>query len=320
LYQLRIVISKDVGKRNQRNIRGRQMKRKIVAIACSDIHLSHNAPAARSAETDWYEAMSRPLWEIGVLAAKHEVPVICTGDIFDRWNSPIQLVNWAVDNLPPMTAIPGQHDLPYHSIEEIHKSAYYNLVQAKLVRGFASVMCGTDFAHSNGVMYHLFPWGKDVIPCPTTDNGYLNVAVIHSYIWTGDCKYIGAPKEANKLAWMERLKGYDVALFGDNHKGFIAKAGDCTVVNCGTLMARRSDERDYKPFVVLLYSDGEVERHYLDISEDKWIEEDSVVSSHDIEGRLSEFLDELEELDDDNLDFRAALNRVRTILLEAMGE
>jgi hypothetical protein len=229
-----------------------------------------------------------------------------------------------------MSAVPGQHDLPHHSLEDIQKSAYYNLVQAKVVRGFVSPEYDSTACQHGGTMYHLFPWGSDVIPCPTPDNGYLNVAVIHSYIWTGDHKYIGAPKEANKKSWKDRLEGYDVALFGDNHKGFIAKAGDCTVVNCGTLMARRSDERDYRPFVVLLYSDGEVERHYLDTSEDKWIEEDSVMCSHSVEGKLSEFLEELEELDDDNLDFRAALNRVandndvdkrvRTILLEAMGE
>ena len=41
---------------------------KVLAILCSDIHLSHNAPVARSAEPDWYIAMKRPLDEIADLA------------------------------------------------------------------------------------------------------------------------------------------------------------------------------------------------------------------------------------------------------------
>ena len=49
--------------------------KKVIAILCSDLHLSHVAPVARSAENNWYAAMARALQELRELAEEHDVPV-----------------------------------------------------------------------------------------------------------------------------------------------------------------------------------------------------------------------------------------------------
>ena len=103
------------------------MNTPVVAIACSDIHLTLTPPAARAKEPDWFAAMLRPLNELRHLAKIHEVPIICGGDVFDTWRVPNELVNWAIQHLPEMYSIPGQHDLPFHQIDDIDKSAYRTL-------------------------------------------------------------------------------------------------------------------------------------------------------------------------------------------------
>ena len=101
------------------------MKKKPVALVCSDIHLCHTRPTSRSAEPDWYEAMARRLHQVDEIASYQQVPVLCAGDVFDRWNSPPELINFAIKNMPPMWAVPGQHDLPHHRLDEVHRSGLW---------------------------------------------------------------------------------------------------------------------------------------------------------------------------------------------------
>ena len=100
----------------------------IIAIFAADLHLSLKAPIWRSTEQDWFEAMLRPLVELRTLATLHNCPIVYAGDIFDKWNSPPELINFAIEHLPKGHAIPGQHDLPLHNYEDIRKSAYWTLV------------------------------------------------------------------------------------------------------------------------------------------------------------------------------------------------
>ena len=80
------------------------------------------------------------------------------------------------------------------------------------------------------------------------------------------------------------------------------------IFNCGTLMRRKSDEIDYKPQVGLLLKSGEVIPHYLDISQDKYletIEEGETKSELD----MTSFMEELEKLGNTALDFKEAMKQ-----------
>ena len=105
-----------------------------IAILCSDLHLSHRPPLARAREPDWYEAMMHPLDELDDLTGDN-LPVICGGDVFDKWNSPPELINFALAELPgTMESVAGQHDLPHHSWPERRKSAYWTLVESGKIK------------------------------------------------------------------------------------------------------------------------------------------------------------------------------------------
>lgn len=278
---------------------------KVIAVLCSDIHLCHNCPPARSAEPDWYEAMGRMLDQVNDVAAEHGAPILCAGDVFDKWNSPAELINFALDRLPEMYAVPGQHDLPNHSLADIKRSAFWTLVEAGTIKPL-------NFGHPSRVyevMVHAFPWGMPIVE-PVAVPEWIKVSLAHRYVWTRGKGYPGAEKEA-MVGNVSNLDGYDVAVFGDNHQSFHCRkspTSNCIVVNPGCLIRRRQDECGYKPTIYLLHDDRTVRPLQLDVSEDCWVDEDVKESEIELDG-MTDFLEELRSLDADSLDFESAVRR-----------
>jgi hypothetical protein len=284
---------------------------KVLAILCSDIHLCHLAPVARSAEPDWYAAMKRPLEQLWQLSSAQGAPLVIAGDIFDRWDTKREgqpeLTNFAIEVFSQFNwgvfAIPGQHDLPNHRLDEIHRSAFWTLIRSGKVQ-----MLKPGYESRIGrLALHGFPWGVPVKPKVELSSGVVHLAVVHAYIWKAGCSYPGADEEQHAVKYQAKLKGFSAAVFGDNHKGFMI--GD-RLMNCGTLLRRKSDEKDYRPQVGLLYDDGHIEPHFLDTSADRFLEEPSAkVVGEESDADVSSFLDHLKRLKADPLNFREAVTR-----------
>jgi len=294
----------------------------VIAILCADIHLSLNPPIWRSAEKDWFEAMKRPLNELASLSEKYKCPIICAGDVFDKWNSPPELINFALDYLPPMIAIPGQHDIPNHNSLELYRGAFWTLVKAKKIR----ILKGTDIV--GGIEIRSFDWEEKIISNKQI-SGYFILGVAHQYVWIPEASYPDAPLEKKLDKGNTSLKGYDIFLFGDNHKGFTTHIRDTVIFNPGTLMRRKSDEIDYRPQVGLLTGSGSVINYYLSISKDKYLDVQNIttnISNFD----MASFFRELEKLGDSSLDFTDMVKQylethslekgIRTIILKAIGD
>lgn len=294
----------------------RTINEKIIAIFCADLHLSLSPPIWRSAEPDWMLAQRATLAEITDLQREYNCPVLCAGDIFDRnkriadgWDAPPELINYAICYLPDnMYAIPGQHDLPDHQYVDIKRSAYWTLVKAGKIK---TIKPNFPININNLTVYGFPPNFK--ISSPKDDTKF-NIALVHDYVWYGNHKYPNAPEEAelkgNKSQYHnKRWYGYDIVVFGDNHKGFTVGMGKTTIFNCGTLMRRKSDEINYKPQVGLLTLSGKIIPYYLDISKDKYIElEDGYIEPEE-ELDMSAFMKELEKLGKTDLDFEDAMKQ-----------
>jgi len=242
--------------------------------------------------------MAFTLRQIGTLAQElGEVPIICAGDIFDRWNSPPELVNFALTHLPDMFAIPGQHDLPLHRLDLIQNSAFWTLVMA----GKIYLLDGEGLRLGDLRVYG-FGWGDKIGPPRKAGCKVLNVAVVHDFIWTGNYGYPGVSDESNLEQFRKRLTGYDAAVFGDNHKGFLAG----NILNSGTLFRRKSNEIEYRPSVGILYASGKIVRQELDISGERM--ESVVENVQEHKAAFEVFLDELSHLASDPLNFMEAMN------------
>ena len=282
----------------------------VIAILLADLHLTIKPPVWRSVESDWLQVQRRVLLEVSLLQHKYDCPVFCAGDIFDKWNSCPELINLAIEFLPDdMYGIPGQHDLPLHQYDDIHRSAYLTLVKADKIQ---NILPDCRVVKDNMVIQG-FPFGYGITPCSQKDKERLDIAVVHDYVWIPKYSYPDAPREKQLGVFTctkkdERWKSYDVVVYGDNHKGFQIQFGKTTIFNCGTLMRRKSDEIDYKPQVGLLLKSGEVVPHYLDISQDKYLE---TMEGEEIESELdiADFIKELEKLGTTALDFKDAINQ-----------
>lgn len=281
----------------------------VIAICCADVHLSSRPPVWRSAESDWFEAMARPWKEINYLADQFQCPVLCAGDIFDRWNSNAELINFALKTLPDkMICIAGQHDLPDHNYDDLNKSAYATLIEAGKIQ---NILPGARLL-SDSMIVHSFPFGSPLTPNPLDMRKLLHVAIIHDYLWIKGHSYPNAPtdkmlqcKSFKNSKWM----GYDVVIYGDNHKGFLTHMGETPVFNCGGLTRRKSDEVDYIPQVGLLTKSGNIVPYYLEsISEDKYIKPEAMPAVQDAID-LGTFFAELEKLGDTALNFSDAIER-----------
>ena len=317
-----------VGKKSMSSMR--EINEGVIGIFCADLHLTLNAPVWRSAEPDWLEAQARVLKEIFDLAEDYDCPVFIVGDMFDKAIVSTELSNWIYEHIsiPNIYAIPGQHDLPNHQYDNIHKTGFRNLVNSNIIKEIKEL---SPIEFSNFIICG-FPFDSEIVQLNYTTKK-LKIAIIHEYIWTGNHHYPNAPDEAkltgDKTQYIDRKWfGYDVIVYGDNHKGFMVGMGKTTVFNCGTLMRRKSDEINYKPQVGLLLESGKVVPHYLDISEDKYIESDEIPVETEEELDMSSFMQELERLGKTALDFMDAMKQflhagktsdeAKQIILDAM--
>ncbi len=302
---------------------------KVVAILVADIHLALKPPVARRDEYNWFDAMKRSLYEIDHLSRRHNCPILCAGDVFDRWNSPPELINFAIDNLPQMFSIPGQHDLPLHRIDLTSRSAYGTLCRAGRI---ADAPLYVASRVGPNLWVKGFPWGVPLTPCSKAlrrvDGGEgLRVALVHSFLWLNkETSYPGAPESGRVSATQASFEGWDAVVFGDNHKGFLTCMGGTSVLNCGTVFRRRTDEKDYKPHVGLLMRDGQIVLHYLDTSEDVLTVPEKDLDAA-IEACIVDFVSALQSMAGEPLDFEAAMDKamrkctpgVREILTEIMA-
>ena len=193
--------------------------------------------------------------------------------------------------MPVVYAVPGQHDLPNHNYDEIKRSGYWTLKEAGKLNNLPP---GKMVAHQSGVSFVGFPWGMDPVPYqgPKDKSGPIKIAVIHKYCWIDGCRYNDAPAASHASKWSKMLKGYDVAIVGDNHIGFITstKSG-CTLINNGTMLRRHSDERHYEPVVWVLYSDKSVHRVRLDTSQDKYMDYGKVREAFNKDENITRFIE-----------------------------
>jgi len=299
-------------------------KPNLIAIACGDLHLTLQRPACR-ADDDWMGVQAGYLRQLRDLAGN--LSILCTGDIFDRWNASPELVNFALKHLPDgMISVPGNHDLPNHRLDLMHRSGYGVLKAAGKIKDISD----EDWLIPKGQAFVVygFGWEQEILPPSNLSKGIPHIALVHRYIWTRGCCYPGAPEESNVTGLKKCLKGYDVALFGDNHKGFLAQVGDCRVLNCGGFIRRKSDEMDYRPTVGLIYSDGSILLGNLGTNQDKFQEQ--VKNRKETPVNMKEFIDSLEGLGEQGLDFRASVlqhlesgdlkSSVRKLILEIIEE
>lgn len=279
--------------------------KKILAIFASDIHLKESQPECRT--DDFIEAQTKKLLWLKDMQVIHDCPVLVAGDLFDKWKPSPWLLGYALRNLPDdLIVIPGQHDLPAHSLEQIEKSGVEVLASAGAI----------DLLEPARTLIHKtpnftvvgFPWGVDLEN--TTRNGKFKIALVHKLIYKAKEPPFPGAEEVGSTAktLAKKMSGYDIIVTGDNHQTIFEQYGETTVVNCGSFMRTTAKQIDHEPSVFALYDDfivrqirvpcakGVISREHLDKAKDK-------------DDRISAFAERLSERVEIGLSFHDNLKK-----------
>ena len=226
-----------------------------VALLCADLHLSDKPPLCRQEEPDWYAFQQDVLSTVCDLSRQHKVPIVFAGDFFDKPRVSPQLEGMAIRTLQtshaPWDAIPGQHDLFGHNLENVDVGSFGVLVAAGVLQWVQG-----SFPVFTGNSAYPIQFGEDIC---SHKNPYVTILITHRLAWMKE-PYPGAPIDGNVKAILSATKA-KLVVTGDNHHPFDYKAPNGQqIINCGTMMRRKADEEDIIPSVVLLYDDLSTKR------------------------------------------------------------
>lgn len=261
----------------------------------------------RSKEPSWLEAMKRSLDELRELQQELEVPIFCAGDIFDCWYGAYkssELINFALTNLPKMVAIPGQHDLPHHNSSLLSKSAIYTLAHNKSIDLFLEDVYSYK-KEGFVIQVSLISFDKPLFSAPKS-KADIRICVHHRYVCTNTDRYPTADKQYYVSHLPKEVTTYDIAVFGDNHKGFVSQLENTLIWNCGTFFIRKADELKYRPRLGILTASSHMIPYYLDTSKDIYLESSAL--DNYLEKNMRDFVQSL-QIEQSSLDFVEAIKQ-----------
>ncbi len=225
-------------------------------IVCSDIHYRENIPVSRV--DDYFQEQRNKIMFIKALQERHGCPVLCAGDVFDKWRISPEFESWAIDCWPDkFITIPGQHDLPQHNILNFPKSSLHVLKVAD-----KAIVINYDFERHyediDGLLISGFPWGAEPEKAPK--NKKFKVALIHTLTVEDDSDFLVEMAGATPAKELMRLlSGYDLIVSGDNHKRFIRETEKQLLINPGSMMRMKADQYSHEPGVYLVNKNLEYE-------------------------------------------------------------
>lgn len=280
--------------------------KKADKILTGDWHIQETSPVCRI--DDFWNTAWGKIQFISELQKKHNCPIFHSGDLFDNWKPSPMLLSKAIENLPPrFCTIYGNHDLPQHSLDLVHKCGVHTLEKA----GVVTVL--------NGVH-----WGES--PERPSWRGYINefterkILVWHTMTYQGRKPYPGcSDPKASRL--LKKYKDYDLILTGHNHIPFIEEYQGRLLVNPGSIFRTSAAQVEHTPRVYLWYADtNTVEPVYLPI------EKSAISRAHLEDGerrdeRLEAFISSVQDYKShtsfkDNLEAYKKKNKIRKPVMD----
>ena len=226
------------------------------ALHSADWHLRLDLPRCR-VDSDWLETQRGIVRQIVALANSLDVPATAAGDIFHTPRVPDEVVSMLIEEAQKakhgISIIAGNHDLPYHSWDNVSRSSF-------------GIIWNLAVAHQSG----FFPlwelggannWG---LPLPTPPgNGIL---FLHRLVFKNKKDLPPNVEASTAQDVLDEFPDYNWILTGDMHQAFHYVGPDGRhVVNPGCITRQAADFRDYRPSVYLVDTDAEiVKQYYLD--------------------------------------------------------
>ena len=282
------------------------------AILTSDIHLREDTPVCRT--DDVLATMVRKLAWLKELQQKcGGVPILDAGDLFHQWKPSPGLLSFAIQNLPKsFYTVPGNHDLPQHSMDLLWKSGLWTLY----VGGHINVYYEDVGATFENFHVQAMQWGGKLSPEVLKEfddrllKGKRRILLYHGLVYDSP-PWPGAEKEGDSgSGFLKKVPGFDLIVSGHYHRSFVAQYNNRLLINPGGIMRMTADEADRQPEVYIWYAeDNSVEAVPVPI-EQGVVVADHLVQQKEKDQRMEAFLSRLGGGDIElGLSFRENLTR-----------
>ena len=229
-------------------------------IFTTDGHLSTKRPIARTEETDelYIEHQLDKRRQMFDYAKNNDIKsIIDGGDFFSYWkmdNSNALLIKSyffiSRNMIFTLLLTIGNHDLPFHNIENIEQSLIGVLNKIGLVK------IGNVIEHADCII-NFFHYGNEIIGSGNVSDIRTNIAVIHDNIFQYRIPFYMTGYTAQEL--IDMLPNYDLFLCGHNHEQFIYKKDNKYVVNGGSVMRLTTNQNNFEPAFYDITVDGHID-------------------------------------------------------------
>jgi len=264
-------------------------------IFTADWHIRPDRPICRLDE-DWMATQESQIDFVVATAVENDAAIVIGGDIFHKAQVPDYLKNMLINKFRDgnIYAIAGNHDLNFHSWENLNDSSYGVLRYSKIIKdpSFAG------YAH----------FGKKV------EEVKQGIVFIHEPVFATaqDCPPNMKAKTADQV--FDEYPDAKWILCGDIHEGYHIKRRDRHLVMAGCLNRQTSAMKDYTPSICLIDTDEDT-IDFIDVPDDAtMVTDEHIQQKSDREDRITAFVSLIKDSKRVSLDFS---ENVRTSLLFA---
>lgn len=261
-------------------------------IITADWHLSQTKPRCRI-DNDWIETQKKIVHQIFEYAEKFKADVFIVGDIFhsnsDTSFECIKIVQDFAKELEKiglkLYVIFGNHDLMYHSVENLDKSAVGILMNSENIYFAGDYSDNVGAGHFNEKIENKRIIFKHILCFKSKDE---------------------LPPNVEAVTAQELLDEYDNAKYvflGDNHHSFIYENKGKKVINPGCLIRRNSNFKDYDCKIVYVNENENIVEFIPIIDSEDLIDDSYILQENERNERIESFVDKLKKTKGISLDF-----------------
>lgn len=266
-------------------------------IITADWHIRNTKPRCRLDE-NWNETQKKALKQIYEIATNKDADVYVVGDVFhsntDTSFQNIQMVQELANNLGHLYILAGNHDLPYHSSENLNKSAIGVLFCTESVTKIpnTSEISASNFDEENENKEIIF---KHILCFPDNKSIPPNVSAVTA---------AELLEQYNKARWI---------FIGDYHHSFHYEKNGRHVINPGCLLRQASDMKDYQCGVYYVDTEKEIIEFIPIHDDEELVNDDYIIRENERDERIESFVNKLKDVEFISLDF---LDNVEKALLQ----
>ena len=277
-------------------------------IITNDLHLRPDKPRCRLDE-DWMDTQRKAIQFVYDTAVENNADVIIAGDLFHYPHVPDFVKNMfleiALASKRKTYIIPGQHDLPWHSWDKVHKSSFGTIWEL--------VKAGHPYFKYAKEIADAAPYGQEI------EDTNKNMVIMHRLVYKNSVpEYIDDGIIAEELLKQFEYAGYIIC--GDNHDGFIYEEDYRYVINTGCLIRQAADKKNYQPFICLLDTDkGIVKKIFVpdqaDLVTDEYLKDEEERSE-----KVEAFVSSIKKGKDVSLSFEDNLKKAIQVNKKKLGD